>query len=71
MSWAGCQINPIDINFHLQKCLETFEKKLADKSDHKEQGDKSTPAVPNKVNPVPTRFVTWYTIAVIAYLQSG
>ena len=31
MSLAGCQINPIDVNFHLQKSLEIFDKKLADK----------------------------------------
>ena len=27
MSLAGCQINPIDVNFHLQKSLEIFGKK--------------------------------------------
>ena len=27
MSWAECQNNPIYLNFHLQKSLETFEKK--------------------------------------------
>ena len=26
MSLAGCQIIPIDFNFHLQKCLEIFDK---------------------------------------------
>ena len=26
MSFAGCQINPIDVNFHLQKSLEIFDK---------------------------------------------
>ena len=31
MSSAGCQINPIDVNFHLQKSFEIFEKKSADK----------------------------------------
>ena len=31
MSWAGCQNNPIDLNFYLQKRLEIFEKKIADK----------------------------------------
>ena len=28
---AGCQINLIDLNFHLQKCLEIFDKNSADK----------------------------------------
>ena len=31
MSLAGSQINPIDVNFHLQKSLEIFDKKSADK----------------------------------------
>ena len=31
MSLAGCQINPLDVNFHLQKSLEFFDKDSADK----------------------------------------
>ena len=31
MSLAGCQINPIDVNFHLQKSLEIFDRNSADK----------------------------------------
>ena len=31
MSWAGCQNNPINLNFHLQKSLDIFEKNSADK----------------------------------------
>ena len=31
MKLAGCQINPIDVNFHLQKSLELFDKDSADK----------------------------------------
>ena len=31
MSLAGCQINPIDVNFHLQKSLEVFDKNSANK----------------------------------------
>ena len=31
MSSAGCQINPIDVNFHLQKSLEIFDTTSADK----------------------------------------
>ena len=31
MSLAGCQINPIDVNFHLPKSLEMFDKNSADK----------------------------------------
>ena len=32
MSLAGCQINPIDVNFHLQKSLEIFDKNSAAKN---------------------------------------
>ena len=35
MSLAGCQIIPIYLNFHLQKCLEIFDKNLADKIQSK------------------------------------
>ena len=35
MSLAGCQINPIDVNFHLQKSLEIFDKSSADKIQSK------------------------------------
>ena len=31
MSFASCQINPIDGNFQLQKSLEIFDKNSADK----------------------------------------
>ena len=31
MSLGGRQINPIDVNFHLQKSLEIFDKNSADK----------------------------------------
>ena len=44
MSLAGCQIISIDLNFHLQKCLEIFDKKnSADKIQSKNyKGGKST-----------------------------
>ena len=35
MGVAGCQIIPIDLNFHLQKCLEIFDKNSADKIQSK------------------------------------
>ena len=31
MSLVGCQINPIDVNFHLQNFLGIFDKNSADK----------------------------------------
>ena len=31
MSLARCQINQIDVNFHLRKSLEIFDKNSADK----------------------------------------
>ena len=42
MSLAGSQIIPINLNFHLQKCLENFDKNSADKIQSKNyKGDKS------------------------------
>ena len=35
MSLAGCQIIPIDLNFHVQKCLEIYDKNSADKIQSK------------------------------------
>ena len=45
MSLAGLQINPIDVNFHLPKSLEIFDKNLVDKMwSKKDKGDKSIPS---------------------------
>ena len=42
MSLAGCQINPIDVNFLLQKSLEIFDTISADKiQSKKDDGGKS------------------------------
>ena len=47
MSLAGCQIIPIDLNFHLQKCLEIFDKNSADKIQSKNyKGGKSARLMP-------------------------
>jgi hypothetical protein len=35
MSLGGCQIIPIDLNFHLQKCLEIFDKNSVEKFQYK------------------------------------
>ena len=35
MTLAGCQIIPIYLNFHLQICLEIFDKNSADKIQSK------------------------------------
>ena len=35
MSLAGCQINSIDVNFHLQKSLEILDTNSADKIQSK------------------------------------
>ena len=44
MSWAGCHNNPIDVIFQLQKSLEIFEKKSADKIwSNKDKGIKMSP----------------------------
>ena len=42
MSLAGCQINPIYVNFHLQHSLEIFDTNSADKIQSQNyKGDKS------------------------------
>ena len=48
MSLAGCQINPIDINFHLQKSLEIFDTNSADKMQSQNyKGGKSAQPLAN------------------------
>ena len=47
MSFAECQISPIDVHFHLQRSLEIFDKNSADKvlfKNHKEI--KLSPLIP-------------------------
>ena len=42
MSLAGCQINPINVNFYLQKSFEIFDTNSADKIQSQNyKGDKS------------------------------
>ena len=49
MSLAGCQINPINVNFHLQKSLEIFDTNSADKIQSQNyKGDKN--ALPHARN---------------------
>ena len=43
MSLVGCQINPIDVNFHIQKSLEIFDKNSADKIWSKKDNEKKYP----------------------------
>ena len=51
MSWAGCQIDPIGVNFHLQKSLEIFDKNSADKIwSKKDKEIKVSPLIPIRVN---------------------
>jgi hypothetical protein len=46
MSLAGCQIIPtIDLNFHLQKCLEIFDKNSADKIQSKNYKEVNLPCL--------------------------
>ena len=50
MSFAGCQINPIDINFHQRKSLEIYDKNLADKIWFKKDMEiKVSPLMPIRV----------------------
>ena len=51
MSLAGCQINSIDVNFHLQKSLEIFDEYLADKiQSKKDKGIKVPSLMPIRFN---------------------
>ena len=44
MSLAGCQVNQIDVYFHLLKSLEIFDKNSADKIwSKKNKGVESAP----------------------------
>ena len=50
MSSSGCQIIPIDLNFHLQNCLEIFDKNSAYKIQSKNyKGGKSALLMPIRV----------------------
>ena len=51
MSLEGYQINPIDVNFHLQKSLDIFDKNSADKIWSKKNKEwKLSPLMPIRVN---------------------
>ena len=51
MSLAGCQINRIEGDFHLQKSLEIFDKNSADKIwSKKDNGVESASLMPIRVN---------------------
>ena len=42
LAWQGVKLSQIDLNFHLQKCLEIFDKYSADKIQSKSyKGGKS------------------------------
>ena len=59
MSLAGCQINSIDINFHLQKSLEIFDKNSAYKVwSKKDKGLKVPSLVPIRGKLPLTRIIT-------------
>ena len=51
MSLVGCQINQNNVNFHLQKSLEIFDKNSADTiSSKKDKEIKISPLMPIRVN---------------------
>ena len=53
VSLEGCQINPIVVNFYLQKSLEIFDKNSADKIwSKKDKEIKVSPLMPIRVNGV-------------------
>ena len=51
MSLKRCQINPINVSFHLQKSLEIFDKTSADKIWSKKDKDPTL---------MPIRVKRWY-----------
>ena len=65
MSLAGCQIIPIDLNFHLQKCLDIFDKNSADKIQFKNSKEVNPPCL------MPTRVKAKLNIDVFIYYKRG
>ena len=63
MSLAGCQIILIDLNFHLKKCLEIFDKNSADKIQFKNYKEVNPPCLmPIRVNsPTTKKAQNWKT----------
>ena len=50
MSLGGCQINPIDVNFHFQKSLEIVDENSSDKiQSKKDKGIKVPSLMPKRV----------------------
>ena len=74
MSLAGCQINPIDVNFHLQKSLEIFDTNSADKIQSQNYKELKAPClmpirVKCKYQTFPNeKFEIWLTVAGLVYL---
>jgi hypothetical protein len=59
MSLGGCQINPIDVNFHLQKSLKIFDENSADKIlSKKDKEIKVSPLMPIRVKLRPFDFLS-------------
>ena len=56
MSLAGCQINPIDVNFHLQKSLKIVDKNSADKIWSKKDKEWKKPCL------MPIRIKGWHNL---------
>ena len=54
MSWTGCQNNPINLKFYLQKSLEIFEKNSAGKICSNKDIKVKVPC------PMPDRVKLWY-----------
>ena len=45
MNLEGCQIIPIDVKFHFQKCLEIFDKNSVDKIQFKNYKEVNPPCL--------------------------
>ena len=55
MSLAGCQINPIEVNFHLQKNLEIFDTNSDDKIQSQKYKEVKVPCL----MPIRVKQVDW------------
>ena len=66
MSLAGCQINRIEVNSHLQKSLEIFDKNSADKIwTKKNKETKVSPLGPIRVKAKGQEFVSFFKTLIL------
>ena len=71
MSLAGCQVNLIYVNFHLQKSLEIFDTNSADKiQSQNHKGGKSALPHANSLRSVPAFFLHNLCLQLVCNISS-